>query len=90
MVGKGGHGGEGSRLLSASLRATRDEQACVFTPEVALGPLFAGLVPESPPLSREVAVASGNTEEEGIVFFQIGGVGEGVYVSRLQRSEHLR
>jgi hypothetical protein len=74
MVGKGGHGRDSCRLLSASLRAAGHEKACIFAPEVTLRPLFAGLVPESPPLGREVAVSSGNTKKESVVSFQVSGV----------------
>lgn len=76
VVGKGAHGSESSALLSTTLGAGRDEQASVLAPEAAGLPLTAGPVPEGPPLGGEVAVASGDAHQEGIVLCEDGGVGD--------------
>lgn len=56
VVGEGRHGRDGSRFLPAAHGAIGDEQAGVFAPETTRSPEAAGRVPESLPLSGEVAL----------------------------------
>jgi hypothetical protein len=46
VVGQGGHGREGGRLLAATGGACRDEDAGQLSPEATSSPLLASLVPE--------------------------------------------
>ena len=71
------HGRQAGALLSSSLRSSGDEETGVFAPETASCPLFSSLVPEGFPLGGEVAVAGGDAEEEGVVFFELVGGDEG-------------
>jgi hypothetical protein len=87
MVSKSGQGSNGSRLLSTSLCATRDEKSCVFTPESATAPLPSSSVPEGLPLRREVSVTSWNAEEEGVIFCESFGIDD--WDVRLGRGVHL-
>ena len=70
MVGHGAHGRDGGALLAAAHGRGADEEAGVLAPVGAAGPLRAGVVPEGLPLRGEVAVARGDAEEEGVVFFE--------------------
>lgn len=89
VVSESAHGGERGALLSTTLGGGRDEQTSVLAPEGTSLPLATGLVPEGAPLGREVAVAGGDTEEEGIVLLEDGGVGEGGDGAILGRGVHL-
>lgn len=75
VVSQGAHGRDGRALLPAALRRRADEQARVLAPEAARLPLLARVVPEGPPLRREVAVARGDSHQEGVVLLQGRGVG---------------
>lgn len=74
VVGHGAHGRDGGAFLSAAHGRGADEDAGVFAPVGAAGPLRAGVVPEGLPLGGEVAVARGDAEEEGVVLFERDGV----------------
>ena len=74
MVGHGAHGGDDGALLAAAHGGGADEDAGVFAPVGAAGPLRARVVPEGLPLGGEVAVARGDAEEEGVVLFERDGV----------------
>ena len=87
MVSEGAHGSESSRLLATTLGASRDEKTGILSPEATSGPDATGLVPESLPLGREVTVASGDPEENGIVLEELSGFGD--RVGGLGRSMHL-
>lgn len=63
-------------LLPAALRARRHKDAGVLAPVAAARPLPARLVPERLPLRGEVAVASGDPEQEAVVLLECLGVGE--------------
>lgn len=76
VVSKSAHGSKSSALLSTSLGTSRHEKARVLAPEAAGLPLLAGVIPEGPPLRREVAVAGGNAHKEGIVLLEDRGVGD--------------
>lgn len=76
VVGECAHGGDSSALLSTTLGSGADEQAGVLAPVATSLPLTAGLVPESPPLGGEVAVAGRDTEKEGVVLLESGRVAE--------------
>jgi hypothetical protein len=52
-------------------------------------PLLASVIPEGSPLRGEVAVASGDAHEEGIVLLEDGRVGDLRDRSVLRRSVHL-
>ena len=78
MVGKSAHGRNGSGLLTATKGSGRDEDTNVFTPKATGSPDTARLVPEGLPLRREVAVAGGNTEEDGVVLEEGVGLSDGI------------
>lgn len=78
MVGKGGHGVQGSDFLPTALSTSGDENADVFAMEGAACPETAGGVDECLPLAREVTITSGDTEEESVEFRQIGSGDGGV------------
>jgi len=65
-VGKGRHGGDSGRLLSSTQRASRDENTCILAGEASRRPETTSGVNERLPLSREVAITSGDAEEEGV------------------------
>lgn len=73
VMGKCAHGGNAGRFLAASEGSGGDEEAGVFTPEAALLPLTTGAVEEGLPLSGEIAVASGNAEEDTVILLNLLG-----------------
>lgn len=77
VVREGAHGRQRRALLPAALRGRRDEEADVLAVEAARLPLLARLVPEGPPLGREVAEAGRDAEEEGVVFLELVGGDDG-------------
>lgn len=87
VVGEGGHGVQGSNLLSTALGAGRDKETGVLSGESTLTPEATSGVDEGLPLAGEVSVTSGDTEEEGIVVLQFRGGNNGVV--RLGDSVHL-
>ena len=89
MMRKSAHSSQSGALLPSALRCRADEDADVFAVVAASLPLLAGLVPEGFPLGGEVAVAGGDAEEEGVVFFELvrGDEGDG---AGLARRVHLR
>jgi hypothetical protein len=89
VVSKGAHGGDAGRLLATTLGAGADEQTGVLAPVGAVGPLLARVVKESLPLRGEVAVAGGDTEEDGVVLLEGGGVGQEGNIGGLAGSAHL-
>lgn len=88
VVGEGAHSSDGCRLLATTEGAGGDEQTGVLAPETAGGPDATGAVPEGLPLSGEVTVAGGNTEEDSIERQELIGSSNGV--GGLGRSVHLR
>lgn len=66
-MGKRREGSNRRGLLPTANGAGGDEETGVFAPETARLPLPTGLVPEGLPLGWEVAVASGDAEEETVV-----------------------
>lgn len=89
VVGQRGHGRKHGALLTTAHGGSGDEDTSVLAPVRTRLPLAAGLVPESLPLRREVAVARRDTEEVGIVLLQGGRVIEGRDAAVLGRSVHL-
>ena len=89
VVHKRAHAGNGSRLLATAQGARRNEDTGVLSPEGALLPLLACLVPEGLELGGEVAVTGGDTEEDTVKGLQLGGVVQGSDVGGLGRSVHL-
>lgn len=89
VVGQSRHGGDGCGLLAAAEGTGADEETGVLAPEGALLPLLASLVPEGLELGREVAVAGGDAEEDGVVRLEIGGVVQDRNVGGLGRGVHL-
>lgn len=87
VVGESAHGSNGGRLLATTEGTSGDEQTGVLAPEATGGPDTAGAVPEGLPLSREVTVTGGDTEEDGIVVKEVFGGGNGV--GGLRGSVHL-
>lgn len=87
VVGEGAHGGQSSALLATTGGTSGDEETSVLAPVATGSPDGAGLVPECLPLSGEVTVASGDTEEDGIVLQEVGRLSDGV--AGLGRGVHL-
>ena len=77
MMGECAHGGDAGGLLAASQSGGGDEEADVFAPEAALLPLASGTVEEGLPLGGEVAVASGDPEEDTVVLLKLVGRDDG-------------
>jgi len=61
----------GRYFLTSTCCVGGDERANIFSGERASGPQRAGAVPECLPLYREVAVASGDPEQESVIVFHI-------------------
>lgn len=78
VVSKGAHGSKGSGLLATTEGTGRDEETGILAPVATSGPDTTGLVPEGLPLGGEVAVASRDTEEDGIVLQEVIGLRDGV------------
>lgn len=78
VVGQSAHGSKGSGLLTTTESAGGDEETGVLAEEATGSPDLARLVPEGLPLGGEVAVTSGDTEEEGIVLKELLRLGDGV------------
>lgn len=76
-----------SRLLTTTGGARGDEKSSIFAPVCASAPLLSGGIPEGLPLGREVAITSGNTEKEGIVFLEGSGIRN--WVAGFGRGMHL-
>ena len=70
MMGKSAHRGDNSAFLASTWGTGRNEDASEFASVGACRPLLTGMVPESFPLGREVAVTSRDAEKEGIVLFE--------------------
>lgn len=87
VVSESAHGGDDSGLLTTAEGAGGNEDTGVLAPVATGGPDGAGLVPEGLPLSREVTVTGGDTEEDGIVLQKGGGLNNGVV--RLGGGVHL-
>jgi hypothetical protein len=86
VMDKGRHGVRGSDLLPTALGTGGDENADVFAVKSTTCPEAAGSVDECLPLTGEVTITSGDTEEESVVIRQIGGF-DGV-IRRLLRGVH--
>lgn len=87
VVSESTHGGNDSGLLATTEGTGGNEDTGILAPVAAGGPDGAGLVPEGLPLSREVTVTGGDTEQDGIVLQEVGRLSNGV--GRLGRSVHL-
>lgn len=66
VVGQGADGVGDGGLLPSSRCASGNEDTSIFVGEATGGPKPAGSIPEGLPLSGEVTVAGGDTEEEGV------------------------
>lgn len=77
VVGESRHGRKGRALLTTSLGGSAEEQAGVLAPVGTGLPLASSAVPESLPLSWEIAVTGWNAEKEGIVLLECLWVGQG-------------
>ena len=84
MVGKCTHCRDGSALLPAPLRSRGNEQTTVFTPVTTSEPHLASGIPECFPLGGEIAVTSGNTHKESIVFLELFSGDEGDVLALLR------
>lgn len=87
MVSESTHSSESSGLLTTTLTTSRDKQTSILSPVAPGRPDAASAIPESPPLSREIAESGGNTEKDSIVFSQLlwcdywdGRFGRGMHV----------
>ena len=87
MVNKGAHGGDSGRLLTTAGTTRRDEETGILAPVATSGPDGACPIPEGLPLCREVAVTSGDTEQDGVVLEKIIRLCSRVV--RLGRGVHL-
>lgn len=87
VVGESAHGGNDGRLLATARGTSGNEDTSILAPVAAGGPDGAGLVPEGLPLSGEVTVTGGDTEEDGIVLQKLGGLNNGI--AGLGRGVHL-
>ena len=76
MVRKSAHSRQRRALLPSSLGGRADEDTDILAVISASLPLLAGLVPESLPLGREVAVTGRDAEEEGVVLGELVGSDE--------------
>ena len=74
VVSQGRHSRQSRTFLPTTLSAGADEKTGHFAPVSSSLPDTAGLVPESLPLSWEVAISGWNTEEESVVFQKRFGV----------------
>lgn len=72
VVGQGGHGSDVGAFLTTSRTRGGDEDAAVFPPELAAGPLLSGGIPEGFPLRREVTITGGNADQERVVGLKNG------------------
>lgn len=77
VVSKRAHGGDAGRLLTSTEGSGGDEKASVLAPEATLLPLAAGAIEECLPLGREIAVASGDPEENTVVLCKLLGSNAG-------------
>ena len=77
VVGEGAHRRQRRALLSAALGSGADEDANVLAVVAARLPLLPRLVPKGFPLGREITVPRRNTEEEGVILFELVGGDEG-------------
>lgn len=87
VVGEGAHGSKAGGLLTTTLGTGGNEETSVLAPVATGGPDTTSAVPEGLPLSGEVTVASGDTEENGVVLKE--GVGLSNGVAGLGGSVHL-
>jgi hypothetical protein len=78
VVGQRAQGVGDSGLLSSSGGSGGDEDTGVFAGEGTTGPEATGGIPEGLPLTGEVTVTGGDTEEEGIEFLQVVNTDDGV------------
>jgi len=89
MMGKSRHSSNSGRLLAATQKCSRNEQAGVLAPEASLYPLLASLIPESLELGREVSIASRNTKRDTIKALEVARVVQNGNVRGLGGSMHL-
>lgn len=87
VVGEGAHGRDSSGLLATTGGTSGDEETGILAPVATGKPDGGGPVPEGLPLSGEVTVAGGDTEEDGIVLQEVVGLSNGV--AGLGRGVHL-
>ena len=87
VVSESAHRGKGSGLLTTTLGTGRNEKTGVLAPEATSGPNATGLVPEGLPLSGEVTVTGGDTEQNSVEGEEVGRLNNGV--AGLGRSVHL-
>lgn len=89
MVDERAQGRDRSRFLSTTDCPRRDEQACMFPHEGARGPQTSAAIPEGLPLGRKISKASGDAEQDPVVFGQIGGTREDLWLTVLGFGVHL-
>ena len=87
VVSEGAHGGNSSGLLTTTESTGGDEQTSVLARVATSGPDGARGIPEGLPLSGEVTVTGGDTEQDGIVLQKVVGLSNGVV--GLGRGVHL-
>jgi hypothetical protein len=88
VVRQGRHASDSSALLSATQGTGGNEHSSVLAPEASLSPLLASLVPEGLELRWEVSVTGGDTEQDAVKGFELGGVLEDGHIG-LGRRIHL-
>lgn len=74
VVGEGREGSNDSALLSTTWGSGRDEDTGELAPECSRAPETSSSIPEGLPLCWEVSVTGWDTEKEGIVGCELGGI----------------
>lgn len=87
VVRESAHSSNGGRFLTTTESAGGDEETGVLAPVATGGPDRAGLVPEGLPLSGEVTVTGGDTQQDGVVLQEVIGLND--RVAGLGRGVHL-
>lgn len=87
VVGKGGHGIEGSDLLTSTGGSSGNKDSGVLTVKSTLGPETSSGIPKSLPLGREVSVSGGDSQKKGVVRCKDFRTNDGIFA--LGRRMHL-
>ena len=87
VMSEGAHGSKASGLLTTALSTSGDEETSVLAPVATGGPDSTGGIPESLPLSREVTIAGGDTEQNTVILREL--LGSDGRVLGLGRGVHL-
>ena len=78
VVGKSAHCSDRSRLLTTARSTCGHENARVLAPKATTGPDTTCLVPKCLPLGGEVAIASRDTKQDGVVLKELARLSNGI------------